>query len=68
MPPGSKNAPESRAREQIYQLLEAAGWELQERDDMNVSLPAVPVREFKLDKARLRCLHPLPGWQGRRGL
>jgi len=51
MPPaGSKNAPEARAREKIDRLLEEAGWAVQDRDDMNVSLPAVAVREFKLDE------------------
>ena len=50
MPPGSKNAPEARAREKIDQLLEDAGWELQDLEDMNVSVPAVAVREFKLDR------------------
>ena len=51
MPPaGSKNAPEARAREKIDRLLEDAGWTVQDRDDMNLSVPAVAVREFKLDK------------------
>lgn len=49
-PAGSKNAPEARAREKIDRLLEDAGWTVQDRDDMNVSLPAVAVREFKLDR------------------
>ncbi len=51
MPPaGSRNAPESRARDKIDRLLKDAGWAIQDRDDMNVSVPAVAVREFKLDK------------------
>jgi type I restriction enzyme R subunit len=51
MPPaGSKNAPEARAREKIDRLFEDAGWVVQDRDDMNVSLPAVAVREFKLEQ------------------
>ena len=51
MPPaGSQKAPEARAREKIDRLLEESGWTVQDRDDMNVSLPAVAVREFKLDK------------------
>jgi type I restriction enzyme R subunit len=49
-PAGSKNAPEARARERIDRLLEEAGWALQDRDEMNVSVPAVAVREFKLEK------------------
>jgi type I restriction enzyme R subunit len=49
-PAGSKNAPEARAREKIDRLLEDAGWVVQDRDDMNLSVPAVAVREFKLDK------------------
>jgi type I site-specific restriction endonuclease len=49
-PAGSKNAPEARAREKIDRLLEDAGWTVQDRDDMNLSVPAVAVREFKLDK------------------
>jgi type I restriction enzyme R subunit len=49
-PAGSKNAPEARAREKIDGLLEDAGWAIQDRDDMNVSVPAVAVREFKLNK------------------
>lgn len=49
MPPaGSKNAPEALAREKIDALLEAAGWAVQDRDEMNLSVPAVAVREFKL--------------------
>jgi hypothetical protein len=44
------NAPEAPARERIDRLLVDSGWVLQDRDDMNVSLPAVAVREFKLDK------------------
>jgi hypothetical protein len=49
-PAGSKNAPEARAREKIERLLEDAGWAVRDRDDMNLSVPAVAVREFKLDK------------------
>jgi type I restriction enzyme, R subunit len=50
MPAGSKNAPETKAREKIDALLEDAGWTVQDRDDMNVSVPAVAVREFKLQR------------------
>lgn len=50
MPTGSKNAPETQARGKIDALLENAGWAVQDRDDMNVSVPAVAVREFKLRK------------------
>ncbi|MGD0525160.1 MAG: hypothetical protein ABSE49_08460 [Polyangiaceae bacterium] len=49
-PAGSKNAPEARAREKIDRLLEGSGWTVQDRDDMNLSVPAVAVREFKLDR------------------
>ncbi len=48
-PAGSKNAPEARAREKIDRLLQDSGWIIQDRDDMNLSIPAVAVREFKLD-------------------
>jgi len=49
MPPaGSKNAPEAQAREKIDALLEEAGWAIQDRDEMNLSVPAVAVRESKL--------------------
>lgn len=50
MPTGSKNAPEARAREKIDRLLEEAGWTVQDRDEMNISLPAVAVREFTLER------------------
>lgn len=50
MPAGSKNAPEARAREKIDRLLEDSGWAVQDRDEMNVSLPAVAVREFTLER------------------
>lgn len=48
MPTSSKNAPEDRATEK----LEDAGWTLPEGEGTNVSLPAVAVQEFKLDKGR----------------
>jgi type I restriction enzyme R subunit len=49
MPPtGSRNAPEARAREKIDALLEAAGWTVQDRDEINLGVPAVAVREFPL--------------------
>jgi type I site-specific restriction endonuclease len=46
-PAGSKNAPEARARDMIDRLLEDAGWVVQDRDDMNLSVPAVGVCEAK---------------------
>lgn len=49
-PVGSKNAPEARAREKIDRLLEQAGWVVQDRDEMNLSVPAVAVREFTLER------------------
>ncbi|WP_284667497.1 type I restriction-modification enzyme R subunit C-terminal domain-containing protein [Myxococcus sp. SDU36] len=49
-PAGSKNAPEAKAREKIDALLEEAGWTVQDRDEMNLTVPAVAVREFKLEK------------------
>jgi type I restriction enzyme, R subunit len=50
-PAGSSNAPEARARARIDLALTAAGWTLQDRDDMNLSAAsAVAVREFKLDR------------------
>jgi type I restriction enzyme, R subunit len=51
MPPsGSPNAPEKKAREKIDALLEQSGWVLQDRAEMNLTLPAVAVREFALAK------------------
>jgi type I restriction enzyme, R subunit len=52
MPPaGSAAAPEAVAREAIDRQLEAAGWTLQHRDDMNLTAgEAIAVREFKLRK------------------
>jgi type I restriction enzyme R subunit len=48
-PAGSETAPEARARLEIDRQLEAAGWLLQHRDDMNLgAASAIPVREFKL--------------------
>lgn len=50
-PAGSSNAPEARARQRIDQTLTAAGWTLQDRDDMNLAAAdAIAVREFKLAK------------------
>jgi len=49
-PSGSKNTPENRAREKIDALFEQAGWTIQDRDEMNLTVPAVAVREFKLEK------------------
>jgi hypothetical protein len=36
-PVGSANAPEARARAEIDRQLEAAGWLLQHRDEMNLA-------------------------------
>lgn len=47
---GTKSTPEGRARETIDALLEQSGWVVQDRDDMNLTLPAVAVREFKLER------------------
>jgi len=50
-PAGSPNTPEARARIEIDRQLEAAGWTLQYRDEMNLAAAAaVAVREFKLHK------------------
>jgi type I restriction enzyme, R subunit len=49
-PAGSKDAPEAKARVTIDALLEEAGWTVQDRDAMNLTVPAVAVREFKLEK------------------
>ena len=49
-PAGSKNTPENKAREKIDLLLEQSGWEVHDRDAMNLTAPAVAVREFKLAK------------------
>src|SRR5512138_830673 len=50
-PAGSKNAPESKARDKIDALLQEAGWMVQDRDDMNLTAgDAIAVREFKLER------------------
>ena len=49
-PPGSRNTPEKKAREKIDALLEQSGWLIQDRAEMNLTLPAVAVREFALAK------------------
>src|SRR5438046_10677998 len=50
-PPGSKNAPEAKAREKIDALLAQAGWLAQDREDMNLTAgEGIAVREFKLAK------------------
>ncbi len=49
-PSGSSQAPEALAREKIDALLEQSGWVVQSRDEMNVTLPAVAVREFRLER------------------
>ena len=50
-PAGSANAPEAKARIDIDRQLEAAGWVLQHRDEMNLAAAgAIAVREFKLHK------------------
>jgi type I restriction enzyme R subunit len=50
-PAGSKNAPEAKARDKIDVALAQAGWLVQDRDDMNLTVgDAIAVREFKLQK------------------
>src|SRR5437773_10034771 len=50
-PAGSAYTPEEKARTEIDRQLEAAGWALQHRDEMNlVAHDAIAVREFKLHK------------------
>ena len=50
-PAGSANTPEAKARIEIDRQLEAAGWVLQHRDEMNLAAAdAIAVREFKLHK------------------
>src|SRR5437016_5477201 len=50
-PAGSANTPEAKARVEIDKQLEVAGWQLQHRDEMNLtSSDAIAVREFKLHK------------------
>lgn len=50
-PTGSKNAPEAKAREKIDQLLEQAGWLVQDLEDMNLTAAGgIAVREFKLEQ------------------
>ena len=52
-PPGSKNAPEAKAREKIDAQLAQAGWLVQDREDMNLTASdGVAVREFKLVEAK----------------
>lgn len=50
MPSSSRLAPEERAREKIDEQLRAAGWEVQYHDEMNLTRPAVAVREFRLER------------------
>lgn len=38
---GSKNTPESKAREKIDALLEQSGWVVQDRDEMRVASEAL---------------------------
>jgi len=54
-PTGSANAPEAVARLAIDKQLEASGWLLQHRDEMNLNAAnAVAVREFRaMDKKAL---------------
>ena len=47
---GIKNTPENRAREKIDALLVQSGWTVQDYGEMNLTLPAVAVREFKLSR------------------
>jgi len=48
-PPGSQNAPEARARMKIDVQLEAAGWRVQDWEDMNLSAGSgIAVREFRM--------------------
>src|SRR5689334_4871257 len=50
-PAGSANTPEAKARVEIDRQLEAAGWQVQHRDELNLtSSDAIAVREFKLRK------------------
>jgi type I restriction enzyme R subunit len=50
-PAGSANAPEAKARLEIDRQLDASGWLVQHRDEMNLAAAgAVAVREFKLYK------------------
>src|SRR5438876_8223075 len=50
-PAGSAHTPEVKARVEIDRQLEAAGWALQHRDEMNLAAhDANAVREFKLHK------------------
>lgn len=60
MPPtGSRNAPEARAREKIDALLEEAGWAVQDRDKINLGVPAVALREFLLARGHGFADYPL---------
>src|SRR5947209_6821248 len=50
-PAGSANTPEAKARVEIDRQLVAAGWQLQHRDEMNLtSSDAIAVREYRLHK------------------
>src|SRR5436309_2048254 len=50
-PPGSGNTPEARARVEIDRQLEAAGWTVQHRDEMNLAAAgAIAVRELRLER------------------
>jgi type I restriction enzyme R subunit len=50
-PAGSANTPEAKARVEIDRQLDAAGWIVQHRDEMNLAASdAIAVREFKLHR------------------
>jgi type I restriction enzyme R subunit len=49
-PTGAPAAPEARARANIDRLLEQSGRAVQHRADMNLTLPVVAVREFRLER------------------
>ena len=52
--------PEQKAREEIDRQLEAAGWKVQNKDELNISAgPGVAVREFSPQVREQRRLSPL---------
>ncbi len=49
------DTPERRARERIDAGLEASGWAVQSRDEINLSAArGVAIREFKMEPSRAR--------------
>ena len=46
--------PEQKARQHIDQLLRQSGWEVQDYAELNITRPAIAVREFPLKTGWLK--------------